>query len=316
MWRFRKESRRICRRRKTVVARRVRFRIVLESQRVVQDRSGQGFFRFRLRRVTYRIVRFGELAVDAEALARFADDQDSEGRLARKAGRAAGTAEIGAVGPVFVKMHRHAPWWTRVLHRLDENRFPSPALREWQNLLWACRNGVPTARPLWLCEVMGPGLRLRGTLGLQDLSNWLPLHLAIPKAQAELSRSALLTWKRALTQELARLAARLHRAGRFHKDLYLCHFLVLRADFGRNELRGRVRLVDWHRVACPRWRSKRWQIKDLAQLAFSSDLEGVTARDRVRFFACYSRQLARVPPRPSRILRKAERYRLHNEGEA
>ena len=61
----------------------------------------------------------------------------------------------------------------------------------------------------------------------------------------------------------------------------------------------------------------RWRVKDLAGLLFSTELKGVTTRDRLRFFKQYlgvkklddgNRALLR------RIVAKAERYRRHNFG--
>jgi heptose I phosphotransferase len=53
------------------------------------------------------------------------------------------------------------------------------------------------------------------------------------------------------------------------------------------EWRGRVHLIDLHRLGkqvCTAWLG---MAKDLAQLLYSSDEPGVTARDRVRFWRYY-----------------------------
>ena len=41
------------------------------------------------------------------------------------------------------------------------------------------------------------------------------------------------------------------------------------------------------RLAHHRWSRRFWQIKDLAQLAYSSEIEGVSAGDRLRFWRAY-----------------------------
>jgi tRNA A-37 threonylcarbamoyl transferase component Bud32 len=66
------------------------------------------------------------------------------------------------------------------------------------------------------------------------------------------------------TWELASLAARLHQAGLFHRDLYASHvFLDFRQDVCR------LFLIDLARVIRPRLRHFRWRVKDLAQLKYS-----------------------------------------------
>ena len=60
------------------------------------------------------------------------------------------------------------------------------------------------------------------------------------------------TLKRRLIAEMARIAATLHAARLFHKDLYLCHFFL---DLDRLERDGRtIRLVliDLHRLSSRR----------------------------------------------------------------
>ena len=46
-------------------------------------------------------------------------------------------------------------------------------------------------------------------------------------------------------------------------------------------------MIDLHRLDEHRLAGTFWQVKDLAQLLFSSHVEGVTARDRVRFWKLY-----------------------------
>lgn len=68
-----------------------------------------------------------------------------------------------------------------------------------------------------------------------------------------------------LTEGLADLVARLHRAGYVHRDLYACHiFFMQRGDSG-----DRLSLIDLARMFRPRCRAFRWQVKDLAQLRYS-----------------------------------------------
>jgi heptose I phosphotransferase len=123
-------------------------------------------------------------------------------------------------------------------------------------------------------------------------------------------------WKRSLTAELARITHALHGRRVFHKDLYLCHFYVSRADVARPvEWRGRVHLIDLHRLAHHPWTLRVWQVKDLAQMLYSSEVIGVDPTDRLRFWRSYwgetHRGFAARWVR-SAVLWKYRRYRRHN----
>jgi hypothetical protein len=74
-------------------------------------------------------------------------------------------------------------------------------------------------------------------------------------------------------------------------------------------------MIDLHRLAHHRWTWRIWQLKDLAQLLYSSEISGVDARDQLAFWAAYrgtgprrgtDRWLRRW------VLLKWQRYRRHN----
>ncbi len=67
-----------------------------------------------------------------------------------------------------------------------------------------------------------------------------------------------------LTAGLAETVSRLHGAGLCHRDLYASH-VFLREGGDRLDLY----LIDLARVFAPRWRRRRWRVKDLAQIKYS-----------------------------------------------
>ena len=96
---------------------------------------------------------------------------------------------------------------------------------------------------------------------------------------------------------------------------------------------GRVHLIDLHRLGHHPWTWCFWQVKDLAQLLFSSELEGIDERDRLRFWHAYlgherrTRSARWTGASPTGlswgsfgwllrrcVLAKCRRYRRHNEG--
>ena len=85
--------------------------------------------------------------------------------------------------------------------------------------------------------------------------------------------------------DLAGLVGRLHRSGFVHRDLYLSHIFFDGLSF---------RLIDLQRAFRPRWRRRRWLIKDLAALHFSTPAEQVGRWERLRFLCWYVREYGDV----------------------
>ena len=218
---------------------------------------------------------------------------------------------------VYLKRHYRLPWWQGILAALFPNRGWSPALQEWEHLEWAREHGFPVPAQVAAGEYIGPWGKLRSFLAIEELADMSPLHEAIPLAAEKLESHTFLRWKRGLVREVARLTRELHKRSVFHKDLYLCHFFIPRADLSLTpaEWRGRVHVIDLHRMGRHGLTWPIWQLKDLAQLLYSSSVAGLTARDRVRFWRAYlgpkrrslwNRLMARL------IRFKGRRYERHN----
>ncbi len=218
---------------------------------------------------------------------------------------------------VYLKRHYRLPWWQGLLAALWPSRGWSPALQEWRHLQWAKGHGFPVPELVAAGEYIGPWGRLQSFLAIEELPDMLALHEAIPAAARSLDARGFLDWKKGLTVEVARLARELHQRRHFHKDLYLCHFFIPRVDTQCLPVQwhGQVHLIDLHRMGHHPWTWRLWQLKDLGQLLFSSDISGVTARDRLRFWRYYlgsqrrhwwNRWLARC------IRFKGRRYQQHN----
>ena len=110
--------------------------------------------------------------------------------------------------------------------------------------------------------------------------------------------------RRELARLLGRHAARLRRAGLFHRDLYLNHWIGRWTREGGWELA----LIDLQRAGRTGLRAERWFVKDAAQLWHSARRTPLTRTDGMRFLrACFS--VARLGPREKtfarRVLRKS-----------
>ncbi len=245
-------------------------------------------------------------------------------RFHAKQGRSTGRWVLHADGRrlgVYLKRHYRLGWWQGLLATLWPDAAWSPALQEWRHLEWARSQGLAVPRAVAVGQYVGPWGRLQSVLAVEELTDMLPLHEAIPLAARSLDAAAFARWKRTLIAELARLTRELHGRRRFHKDLYLCHFYIPRADAlaGGADWHGRVHLIDLHRLSRHLWTWPLWQVKDLAQLLYSSEVEGLDARDRLRFWRHYLGAGRRTVA--GRWLRwcvrvKWGRYRRHNRKRA
>jgi hypothetical protein len=239
----------------------------------------------------------------------------------KKQGRSIGRiifTEGGDKLSVYLKRHFKLSRFKGLLATMFPGRAWSPGLEEWQRIRWAQAEGFPVPRAVAAGQFVGPWGRLQGFLAVEELHGMLPLHEAVPRASHTLDARSFARWKRGLTAELARLARELHRRKYFHKDLYFCHFYIPEA-FTHTvpaNWKDQAVMIDLHRLSRHRITAKWWQVKDLAQLMFSSEVEGVTARDRVRFWKLYRKGWEGKPPgewlRPF-VHWKWQLYRGHNQ---
>jgi heptose I phosphotransferase len=242
-------------------------------------------------------------------------------RFHAKQGRSTGRWVLQTAGrrlAVYLKRHYRLPFWHGWLAALWPGGDWSPAMQEYAHLEWARQQGVPVPATVAAGEFIGPWGRLQSFLAVEELTDMLPLHEAIPEARRRLGADEFRRWKRGLVAELARLARLLHDRRHFHKDLYLCHFFVRRGDLGHVPeagWRGQVWLIDLHRLTHHPWTWWLWVLKDLAQLLYSSEVPGVDVRDQITFWKHYrgpgprrsgARWLRRL------VVFKWRRYRRHN----
>jgi Lipopolysaccharide kinase (Kdo/WaaP) family len=238
-------------------------------------------------------------------------DADLTDRLHRKQGRNIARWTLrGSSGrlAVFVKRHYTHSWWRSVLPFAQ-----SDGASEWHHLRNAKELGMPVPRAVAFAEWSSwPGV-LQSAIILQELDGMVALHEAIPLAAKRLSAAAFRRWKAGLIAELVRLTRILHDRRYFHRDLYLCHFFIPAGalDASVGDWKGRVVLIDFHRLSRQRLLPVFGRAKDLAQLLYSARLPGVTSRDLALFWRLYCEEEHR--PMLRRLIEwKARRYELHN----
>ncbi len=213
-------------------------------------------------------------------------------RFHAKQGRTIGRWTTEAGGRrlvVYLKRHYRLPWWRGLLATLWPDGRWSPALQEWEHLEWARDRGLPVPVAAAGGEFIGPWGRLQSFLAVEELTGMVALHEAVPAAAGRLDPATFRRWKAGLAEELVAITLALHRRRWYHKDLYLCHFYIDEDDTGRlpPSWRGRVRMIDLHRLGHHGVTWLWWQAKDLGQLLYSSDVPGIDARDRLHFWRRY-----------------------------
>ena len=279
----------------------------------------------------YRVTQGCHRAAWSETWAEFADenwrdsimDWDVTDRLFVKQGRSIArlTLTTGCQSlVVFLKRHYELPRWRGWLASLFPSRAWAPSMEEFQHLQWAEAAGIAVPRVHAVGQIVTANRRLQGYLAVEELSEMMPLHQAIPLAHAELNRDGFTLWKERLIAEMVRLTGLLHDRKQFHQDLYLCHYYVSER-FCRcvpESWMNHIVMIDFHRLRRQRFGATWFQLKDLAQLLYSTfDVDGIDDVDRANFWKRYRKsiRLGRHWP-TSWLLRwirwKAERYARHN----
>ena len=88
-------------------------------------------------------------------------------------------------------------------------------------------------------------------------------------------------FKRKIIIAMAQLATKLHSAGLCHRDFYLCHFVLKKAELAQGKLN--LILIDLHRMLMHQPNNGSAVMKDIAGLMFSAKDYGFLAEDWALF---------------------------------
>ncbi len=194
---------------------------------------------------------------------------------------------------LFLKRFNRPPLRRQIERwRSGEWRFSTAGV-EWRNARDLRAAGIDAAVAVAFGQEMRGPLEVRSFLVLEGvegeaLERWLPAH------RARLENPA---FRRSLLDAVARFVAAFHKAGFVHRDLYLSHIFI---DAG-----SRLHLIDLQRVFRPRWRRRRWVVKDLAALDASTPRDWISEPERLRFLSRYLRECGRFGP--ARVLARSVR---------
>ena len=188
----------------------------------------------------------------------------------------------------FIKIHRACGWREVWKNWFAFKRPVTSARMEWEAIDRLNALNVSTL------SVVGRGIRgkapanqesfviteaLEGMISLEQLTQrW-----------GNLTVQKRVYLKRELIRQVANIAKTIHHNGLNHRDFYLCHFLVKDRhwDQWQPEDSLTLHLIDLHRMQQRSIVPKRWWIKDLAGLLFSSLDCSLTRNDLLRFSMIY-----------------------------
>jgi heptose I phosphotransferase len=216
----------------------------------------------------------------------------------------------GANRNLFLKRHTGAITWGERLRAAFSGFSPSWGRKEWEVIQAFRESGIPTLTAAAAGERSDRGRRESFVMteeleGFCSLEEWVRQHVAPPLSAVRIRE------KRAMIREVARIARTMHGEGFNHRDFYLCHIFVRERGDGTWDWR----VLDLQRVDRRRWFRRRWLIKDLAALHFSSPSPQFTRTDRLRFLKVYlNRNVSRERDLSliHQIQRKTDRIARHD----
>ncbi len=203
----------------------------------------------------------------------------------------------------YLKRHEPPRLRERLRPLLNLGRPILGARNEWQAILRFHAAGIPTMTPVAFGEAAGRSLLVTEDLGTDfTLLDWVDKTAdAGPGASAQ-QRTDAESLKRKLIRRVAGLARRMHEAGIHHQDFYLNHILW-RGEPADLDLR----VIDLGRVGFAESLSRRWILKDLAQLDFSA--RRLSCADRLRCLRLYfGRPFSRADRRLVRLITMKSRH--------
>ena len=189
--------------------------------------------------------------------------------------------ELGGRG-FFVKHHLGVGWREIVKNWLAFKRPVLGALNEFYALKRLHELGVPTMTAAACgCRGKNPA-KLESFLITEELADMVDLE-TLTNSWRETPPPPEL--RKSLLRAVAESARRMHRGGVNHRDCYICHYLTPKrgGEFGKT-----VYVIDLHRAQIRRKVPRRYLVKDLAGLCFSSLDAGLTRREAWRFIRIYT----------------------------
>ena len=222
--------------------------------------------------------------------------------------------EEGRQSSFFLKRYT-SPSVQEYLKCLIRFSWPKSALNEWRAILRFHEIGLPTMVPVTegakrnsLGFITQSFVVTKEIKGAYRLDAYLARWLRKPLSKKEVQK------KRRLIEQVAQITRKMHSMGLNHRDYYLCHIFIRTMEENED---CELFIIDLHRVDIRKKKvGRRWIVKDLAALHFSSLALPIHATDRIRFVKLYL-QKKHLDERDRffvrQILKKTDRIAKHTE---
>lgn len=214
-------------------------------------------------------------------LIHFNDFMDFPGgaRIVHKRGRSVYRFESGGRAFFLKRNYQHPAEVWKAVSRMHLPKLG--ARTEWENIQSLQSAGIPTVKPIAFGERRCCGIETTSFTVTEELYDAEPLDVvwrrdyALPRSREQIRK------KNELLKSMAALAQKFHAEGMNHQDFYLNHFFLGSDDT--------LFLIDLQRVQRRPRSPRRYIVKDLAQLNYSTRVYGgFSNADRLRFFIEYS----------------------------
>jgi heptose I phosphotransferase len=247
-------------------------------------------------------------ALDAQGLSTFESMMTtSDGHLLRSlSDRENWRLELHAPHPepraAYLKRHhvRTAGAWLRA--KIGTGPGQTAGRIEARNVARLSRAGIAAMRLIAYGEKLNPDGLLESfvlteeLVGYTQLDHFLRKRFAVRQTERSTRRDPALSQ---LIRDVAAVAAKFHKLGYNHRDLYCCHFFIAEPETGR----FKVNLIDLQRVEHRHRFRQRWLVKDLAQLSYSAPRERISWTQRMAFIKHYL-GVRRLRPQDKRLIRQ------------
>jgi heptose I phosphotransferase len=183
--------------------------------------------------------------------------------------------------PYFLKYH-HGVGWKEILKNLINGQMPVlTAKDEYKALTLLQSHNIAVPKIYGFGQTgLNPAAKksfillesIEPSISLEDLV--LRWHKNPPSFQE----------KKYIIEQVALTARSVHEVGVFHRDMYICHFLL---PSDKPVLEAKLTLIDFHRAQCFKKIPLKYLKKDLAGLYFSALMADLTKKDLLRFIKLY-----------------------------
>ncbi len=213
----------------------------------------------------------------------FADLMQMQGKVFRDV-RGRKTIQVTLGGQsYFIKQHFGVGWGEIFKSYLSLKKPVVSAITEVQAIQTLNNIGIPTT------PLVAYGQRGRSPATMQSFIMTQDLgEIADAEALSQNWVHLSVDFKEQLIKAIALLASRFHQAGLCHRDFYLCHFVVKKAELAQGQFN--LHVIDLHRVLHAQSPNGTSVMKDIAGLFFSATQAGWGADDLARFKQHYLAQ--------------------------